>query len=52
MNFEDDINTIFAEDKSKFIGEFIVESLNYKIIRGYTNGYGYALISIYLILFI
>ena len=36
--FDNDINTIFAEDKDKFIGEFISE--NYKVTRGYTNGNG------------
>ena len=35
---ETDINTIFAEDKTKFIGEFLSD--NFKVIRGYTNGYG------------
>ena len=36
--FENDINTIFAEDKDKFIGEFVSD--NYKVTRGYTNGTG------------
>ena len=35
---ENDINTIFAEDPSKFIGEFV--SSKYKVTRGYTNGTG------------
>ncbi len=30
--------TIFAEDKSKFIGEFLAD--DYKVIRGYTHGIG------------
>jgi len=36
--FDNDINTIFAEDKDKFIGEFVSE--HYKVTRGYTNGNG------------
>ena len=37
-NFDNDINTIFSEDKDKFIGEFVSE--HYKVTRGYTNGNG------------
>ena len=34
--WEDDINYLFSQDKSKFIGEFHTEE--YKIIRGYLQG--------------
>jgi G3E family GTPase len=33
-----DLNHIFREDKSKFIGEFLCD--NYKVMRGYINGAG------------
>jgi hypothetical protein len=31
-----DLNSLFSEDKNKFIGEFMAE--DYKIIRGYLQG--------------
>lgn len=36
--WEDDINYLFSQDRSKFIGEFHTE--DYKIIRGYLQGSG------------
>lgn len=36
--WEADLNHIFREDKSKFIGEFLTD--NYKVMRGYINGAG------------
>lgn len=36
--WEDDINYLFSQDRSKFIGEFHTEE--YKIIRGYLQGSG------------
>ena len=36
--WEDDINYVFNEDKSKFIGDFIAD--DYKIMRGYLPGNG------------
>ncbi len=36
--WEDDINYIFSQDRSKFIGEFHTDE--YKIIRGYLQGSG------------
>lgn len=37
-HWEDDLNHIFLEDKSKFVGEFVTEG--YKVLRGYINGVG------------
>lgn len=37
-HWEDDLNHIFLEDKSKFVGEFLTD--NYKVMRGYINGVG------------
>jgi hypothetical protein len=34
--FQEDINYIFSEDPSKFIGEFVTQ--DYRMIRGYMNG--------------
>jgi hypothetical protein len=37
-HWAEDLNHIFLEDKSKFVGEFLAE--NYKVMRGYINGVG------------
>jgi len=37
-HWEEDLNHLFLEDKSKFVGEFLAE--NYKVMRGYINGVG------------